>query len=75
MDPHEAQDNHKHQEAHTDHNDESRSAGDHCRESKESVNTAPGRFGNRSGRVLREETAQGKRPWEEMTALAEVSRK
>lgn len=73
MDPHEAQDDHKYQEAHTDHNDESRCTGDHCGESKGSgEHSTPGRFGHRS---CREETAQGKRPWEEKTALAEVSRK
>lgn len=56
VDPNEAEDNHKHQEAHAYHNDESRSTGDHCGESKGSAeHSTPG---TRGCRVLMEETAE-----------------
>lgn len=59
VDPNEAEDNHKHQKAHAYHNDESRSTGDHCRESKGSAeHSIPGQFGLRGCRVLVGETTQ-----------------
>lgn len=59
VDPNEAEDNHKHQKAHAYHNDESRSTGDHCRESKGSAEPSiPRQFGLRGCRVPTEETTQ-----------------
>lgn len=55
VDPHEAEDDHKHQKAHAYHNDESRSTGDHCRETKRSAeHSTLGKFGLRGCRVLME---------------------
>lgn len=61
VDPNEAEDNHKHQEAHAYHNDKSRSTGDHCGESKGSAEqSTPGKFGHRGCRVLMEKKSKSK---------------